>query len=309
VARSRRDFALEDAARDRASFLQFLAVGVECFVIVSPGKILMSHLLRFGIAVLMVSGTSLFAQSVPLSAEKKQEPSASTATSQAPTGSADYGCGQQTTLDVLSDTRGVDFGPYLARVAHDVRMNWSRVIPESAKSPVMKKGKACIEFAILKDGRISGMKLVYSSGDVALDRAAWAGITASRPFRPLPVEFPGLYLTLRLKFLYNPSAGDAKAQAANPDKRSYIVVSPGSVELASGARQQFSVSVEGSAKPVVIWNVSCAASFCGTISPEGLYTAPSNIPNPTTVTVLATVASDPLKTDSAIVTIQPGLAK
>src|SRR5205814_2003209 len=27
-------------------------------------------------------------------------------------------------LDIISDTRGVDFGPYLSRVLHDVRENW-----------------------------------------------------------------------------------------------------------------------------------------------------------------------------------------
>ena len=27
-------------------------------------------------------------------------------------------------LEVLTDTMGVDFGPYLQRVLHDVRMNW-----------------------------------------------------------------------------------------------------------------------------------------------------------------------------------------
>ena len=44
-------------------------------------------------------------------------------------------------LDVLSDTMGVDFGPYLQRVVHDVRLNWYNLIPESARAPLMKKGK------------------------------------------------------------------------------------------------------------------------------------------------------------------------
>jgi TonB family protein len=111
-------------------------------------------------------------------------------------------------LEVLSDTMGVDFGPYLARVLHDVKMNWYNLIPESAKAPIMKKGNVGIEFAILKDGSVAGMKLVYSSGDVALDRGAWGGITASNPFPPLPTEFSGQYLALRFKFLYNPSKNE-----------------------------------------------------------------------------------------------------
>jgi TonB family protein len=113
-------------------------------------------------------------------------------------------------LDVLSDTMGVDFGPYLQRVLHDVKMNWYELIPESARPPIMKKGKVAIEFAILKDGSIAGMRLEQggSSGDSALDRAAWGGITASNPFPPLPQEFGGQYLALRFHFFYNPDRSD-----------------------------------------------------------------------------------------------------
>jgi len=111
-------------------------------------------------------------------------------------------------LDVLSDTMGVDFGPYLSRVLHNVRQNWYNLIPEVARAPLMKKGKLSIEFAILKDGSVAGMQLAASSGDVALDRAAWGGITASNPFPPLPAEFGGQYLALRFHFYYNPDRTD-----------------------------------------------------------------------------------------------------
>ncbi|HMD76767.1 MAG TPA: TonB family protein [Terracidiphilus sp.] len=108
-------------------------------------------------------------------------------------------------LDILSDTQGVDFGPYLARILQDVRENWYRLIPESAE---MKKGKLQIEFAITRDGNIAQMRCTLSSGDVALDRAAWGGITASNPFPPLPREFTGPYLALRFRFYYNPDQAD-----------------------------------------------------------------------------------------------------
>ena len=112
--------------------------------------------------------------------------------------------------DVLSDTMGVDFGPYLSRVLHTVRENWYRVLPESAMPPIYKKGKVAIEFAIMKDGSVKAMRLGGPSGDVALDRAAWAGITSSNPFPPLPSEFPGQYLGLRIYFLYNPDDNDLR---------------------------------------------------------------------------------------------------
>jgi TonB family protein len=111
-------------------------------------------------------------------------------------------------LEVLTDTIGVDFKPYLKKVVHDIRKNWYNLIPESAKFPMMKKGKATIAFAILKDGTVAGMKLVRTSGDVGLDRGAWEGITASNPFPPLPNEFGGQYLGLRFTFYYNPDRAD-----------------------------------------------------------------------------------------------------
>ena len=111
-------------------------------------------------------------------------------------------------LDVLSDTMGVDFGPYLARVLHDVRQNWYNLIPEAARAPLMKKGKVSIEFVIMKDGSVKGLHYVAGSGDVALDRAAYGGITASNPFPPLPGEFGGPYLALRFRFFYNPDKSD-----------------------------------------------------------------------------------------------------
>ena len=115
--------------------------------------------------------------------------------------------GAASNLDILSDTMGVDFGPYLARVLHDVRLNWYNLIPESARAPIFKQGKVSIQFAILKDGRVSAMQLAGSSSDVALDRAAWGGINGSNPFPPLPSDFKGEYLALRFNFYYNPPNG------------------------------------------------------------------------------------------------------
>ena len=91
-----------------------------------------------------------------------------------------------------SDTMGVDFGPYLQRVLHDVRENWYNAIPESAQ---MKHGNLIIEFAITKDGKVAGMKLVTTSGDVPLDRAAWAGIRGRIRFhRCLPSLADSIWL-------------------------------------------------------------------------------------------------------------------
>ncbi len=129
----------------------------------------------------------------------------------------EYGLGKgtpagsvQSDLDILSDTMGVDFGPYLSRVLHDVRINWYNLIPEVARAPLMKRGKVSIEFAIMRNGQVAGMRLTGPSGDVSLDRAAWGGITASNPFPPLPGEFRGSYLALRFHFYYNPERNELR---------------------------------------------------------------------------------------------------
>lgn len=112
-------------------------------------------------------------------------------------------------MEIMTDTQGVDFGPYLQRVLHDVKQNWYNLIPESAMAPLLKKGKLSIEFAITKNGQVAGLRYVNGSGDVALDRAAYGGITASNPFPPLPGEFRGQYLGLRFTFFYNPDKDEA----------------------------------------------------------------------------------------------------
>lgn len=54
------------------------------------------------------------------------------------------------------------------------------------------------------------MKLINSSGSVALDRAAWHGITEAVPLPILPLEFKDDYLQLRFNFSYNHPAKQAQ---------------------------------------------------------------------------------------------------
>ncbi|MGH9378657.1 MAG: TonB family protein [Terriglobia bacterium] len=102
---------------------------------------------------------------------------------------------------ILSDTRGVDFGPYLAQILMIVQENWYAVIPEAAR--LGEKGRTSLVFEILKDGSVPQLRLVAPSGRDSLDRAAEAGIRASIPFPPLPKEFTGNHLVLQFNFFYN----------------------------------------------------------------------------------------------------------
>ncbi|MFQ5778355.1 MAG: energy transducer TonB [Terriglobia bacterium] len=104
---------------------------------------------------------------------------------------------------ILSDTRGVDFGPYMIRLLRDIRRNWYAVIPESVRWG--EQGRVVIVFTILKNGDVPPGQpdVVASSGRSYLDRPAMAAIRTSKPFPPLPEEFTGDNIVLQFTFLYN----------------------------------------------------------------------------------------------------------
>ena len=116
-------------------------------------------------------------------------------------GGAQQGMG--TGVQVLSDTQGVDFGPYIRRILQDIKRNWIPLIPEEARPPLNKQGETLIRFTILPDGRIAAMNLDGSSQDTAIDRACWGGITGVGQFPPLPANFKGPNLELRVDFYTN----------------------------------------------------------------------------------------------------------
>jgi TonB family protein len=102
---------------------------------------------------------------------------------------------------ILSDTMGVDFNPYLLRVLSLVRRNWYAVIPEIAR--LGKQGRVVLEFSILRNGNVPNLILAATSGTDSLDGAALSSIRLSSPFPPLPPEFPGQDIRLRFIYLYN----------------------------------------------------------------------------------------------------------
>ena len=112
-------------------------------------------------------------------------------------------------IDILSDTQGVDFDPYLRRIVADIKRNWLPLIPEEARPPISKQGETYIRFVILPDGnlQINGMHLDASTHDVAIDHSCWSAIVSEGQFPPLPAQFHGPNLELRIHFLVNKDIG------------------------------------------------------------------------------------------------------
>jgi TonB family protein len=274
--------------------------------------------------VLLATSSVVFTQTTETKPLQRPQPNVSATPAPNPSRSGAKALDQ---AEILTDTMGVDFGPYGTRIAQILRQNWYNLMPPSVYAPQWKQGKVSIEFSILKDGTVSDMKLA-SSGDVALDRAALESIKAS-VFPPLPKEFPGQRLGWRFHYYYNlrgdslgSSNADGKEQLATANMKrdlpvsstqlchfdlTTISISPCvNVRVPAGSTLKFVASGKDITDTSVTWSVSgpgCPKSTCGTISDAGLYTAPVNIPNPPKVIVKATSRADMSVTSKSEVTV------
>ena len=89
-----------------------------------------------------------------------------------------------------------------------------------------------------------------------------------------------------------------------------VKVSPASAKPFAGTTVQFTATVQNAGSFAVNWQVNGMTNgdmaTVGSISVSGLYTAPNSVPTPqATVIVAAVLQSDPTKTGSSSVTIQP----
>ena len=106
-------------------------------------------------------------------------------------------------FDVLSDTQGVNFKPYINSVRHKIHATWIPLLPAEVRPPERHPGATSIRFTINPDGTIAATRLDDSSDDDLLDRAAWGAITGVGKFLPLPEKFHGSNLELRVHFNVN----------------------------------------------------------------------------------------------------------
>jgi hypothetical protein len=89
-----------------------------------------------------------------------------------------------------------------------------------------------------------------------------------------------------------------------------VVLQPAQVSVSLSQSQQFQATVTGTTNKSVTWfanGVAGGNASVGTISPSGLYTAPSTMPSPPTITVTASSTTDSTATGSATVTLTGGI--
>lgn len=102
---------------------------------------------------------------------------------------------------ILSDTQGVNFGPWLTAVYFRVRNNWYSVIPQVYRSGL--KGVVVIVFDVRRNGSLEDLEIVRSSNFSPYDRAAVSSLKLSEPLPNFPDAFKKDRLTLQFTYLYN----------------------------------------------------------------------------------------------------------
>jgi TonB family protein len=96
------------------------------------------------------------------------------------------------------DSKGVEFGPWLARFVAQVRSNW--LIPQAAMS---MRGHVVITFFVHKDGRITDVSVLRPSSIDAFTLSARNAILTSNPTIPLPPEYPDEKAFFTVTFYFN----------------------------------------------------------------------------------------------------------
>jgi hypothetical protein len=95
--------------------------------------------------------------------------------------------------------------------------------------------------------------------------------------------------------------------AVNAPSTVSVTVSPTSARVRINRSTTFTATVSGSTNKSVTWQVNGVTggnSTVGRITSAGVYTAPSAVPSPSTVTVRALSAADPTKSATASVTVR-----
>jgi TonB family protein len=108
------------------------------------------------------------------------------------------------------DTSWYDWGAYAAEMIRRIKLHWD--VPELAR--LGWKGSLTVRFYILANGQVADAKILRGSGVPPFDFAAFAAITKSSPFRPLPADLHEEREGVTVTFFYNmrPEADEARAR-------------------------------------------------------------------------------------------------
>lgn len=99
------------------------------------------------------------------------------------------------------ETQWYDWGEYAQSMVSRIRVNWYNNMPQLIQTGL--KGVVTIRFTIQRDGRITDVTILSSSGAPPYDFAAKKAIELSSPLNPLPKDFPNPSERVTAMFFYN----------------------------------------------------------------------------------------------------------
>lgn len=96
------------------------------------------------------------------------------------------------------DPQGADFTLWINHFKNEVYRNW--IVPQAALFGF--RGHVDFEFTVERNGSMSALRLLRTSGTTSLDRAAQNALSSSR-FLPLPDDYGPPRVTMQVIFYYN----------------------------------------------------------------------------------------------------------
>ena len=104
----------------------------------------------------------------------------------------------QNQAGLFFDPQGADFTLWINTFKNEVYRNW--IVPSAAQFGF--RGHVDFEFTVERDGSMSALRMLKSSGTTSLDRAAQYALSGSR-FMPLPDDYGPPRVTMQVTFFYN----------------------------------------------------------------------------------------------------------
>lgn len=90
----------------------------------------------------------------------------------------------------------VDFAPFMKKLQREIKLNWKP--PKKNKS-----NRVVLLFTVSKNGKVSNIKVLKSSGYEDVDKSAIKAVKDTAPFDPLPAEFEDNQVDIQFTFDYN----------------------------------------------------------------------------------------------------------
>jgi TonB family protein len=97
------------------------------------------------------------------------------------------------------DPQGADFTLWIIAFKKEVYRNW--IVPQAAQFG-SARGHVNFEFTVERNGSMSALRMLKSSGTAALDQAARKALSAGK-FTALPNDYRPPRVTMQVTFFYN----------------------------------------------------------------------------------------------------------